>query len=179
MTVREIATIFASLSFLAIGGAIGGFILLAGRRTAGSTVDSLRPLLLPAAAIVGLVATLGSLYLSEIAGFEPCVLCWYQRIAMYPLPVIIGIAAFRRDVSVWVYAIPVAVIGFGIAVYHYLIQAFPGLDSGACGVGVPCNSRYIELFGFVSIPFMAAAGFLFIIAALALAGARSYDSGQS
>ena len=179
MSVRTVATIFASLSFLAIGGAVGALILLAGRRTAGAVIDSLRPMLIPAAAIVALTSTLGSLYLSEIALLEPCLLCWYQRIAMYPLPVILGIAAFRRDLAVRVYAIPIAVIGFGIAVYHYLIQAFPSLDTGTCALDIPCGARYLELFGFVSIPFMAAAGFLFVIAALALAGARSYDSEQS
>lgn len=179
MTVRAVATIFASLSFLAIGGAVAGFVLLAGRRTASAAIDAVRPLLLPSAAVVALVATLGSLYLSEIAGFEPCVLCWYQRIAMYPLPVILGIAAVRQDAAVRRYAQPLAVIGLGIAAYHYLIQAFPSLDSGTCDLGVPCGARYIELFGFVSIPFMAGAGFLFIVAALALAATQSYDSGQS
>lgn len=179
MSVRTVATIFASLSFLAIGGAVASLILLAGRRTAGRVIDSLRPMLIPAAAIVSLVATLGSLYLSEIALFEPCLLCWYQRIAMYPLPVILGIAAFRRDLSVRFSAIPLAVIGLGIATYHYLIQAFPSLDTGTCALDVPCSARYLELFGFVSIPFMAGAGFLFVIAALALAGAQTYDSPQS
>lgn len=179
MSVRTVATIFASLSFLAIGGAVGALILLAGRRAAGSAIESIRPVLIPAAAVVALVSTLGSLYLSEVALFEPCLLCWYQRIAMYPLPVILGIAAFRRDLSVRVYAIPIAVIGFGIAAYHYLIQVFPALDSGTCSLDVPCSARYLELFGFVSIPFMAAAGFLFVIATLALAGTQTYDSQQS
>ena len=179
MDVRTVATIFAALSFLAIGGAVGALILLIGRQTAASVIASLKPILIPAAGIVSLVATLGSLYLSEIAGFEPCVLCWYQRIAMYPLPLILGIATFRKDIGVRFSAIPIAVVGLGIAVYHYVIQAVPGLESGSCAVGVPCSSRYIELFEFVSIPFMAGAAFLFVIAALALVGVQTYDSEHS
>lgn len=179
MTVRTVATIFASLSFLAIGGGVGALVLLAGRRTAGAAIAAIRPYLLWSAALVGLVATVGSLYLSEVALFEPCRLCWYQRIAMYPLPVMLGIAAFRRDPGVRVYAMPIALIGLGISAYHYLIQAVPGLDAGTCDVGVPCSARYIELFGFVSIPFMAGAAFFFIVAALAIAGSQTYDSPQS
>ena len=73
----------------------------------------------------------------------------------------------------------VIVVGLGIAVYHYVIQAVPGLESGSCAVGVPCSSRYIELFEFASIPFMAGAAFLFVIAALALVGVQTYDSEHS
>lgn len=179
MSVRTVATLFALLSFVALGDALALIVLGLARRSAGSILNSIRPYLVPAAAVVTLVATLGSLYLSEVAMFEPCLLCWYQRIAMYPLPVILGIAAFRRDLSVRIYAIPLAAIGLAISVYHYLIQAFPALDSGSCAVDVPCAARYIELFGFVSIPFMAGTAFLFAIVALVIAGLRPYDSPQS
>lgn len=178
MTVRTISTFFALLSFVALAGVIGIIAVALARRSGRMVAESIQPLLVPSAAIVALVATFGSLYMSEVALFEPCLLCWYQRIAMYPLAVILGIAAFRQDTAIRVYAMPIAAIGLAISVYHYLIQAFPALDSGSCSVDVPCAARYLELFGFVSIPFMAGAAFLFVLAALAIAGTRTYDSAQ-
>jgi disulfide bond formation protein DsbB len=74
------------------------------------------------AAAVGVTATLGSLYYSEIVGFVPCTLCWYQRICMYPLAVILPIAAARGDEGVRRYVTPLAVVGAGISAYHYLVQ---------------------------------------------------------
>ncbi len=117
------------------------------------------------AAIVALIATLGSLTYSEYFLFEPCRLCWFQRIAMYPLVPVIAVGAWRRDPSLRWYALPLAVIGAGISVYHYLIQTFPALSGeNSCVVGASCSAKYVNAFGFVSIPFMAGCGFLLIIA---------------
>jgi len=116
--------------------------------------------------VIATTATLGSLYYSDIANLEPCRLCWYQRIAMYPLVVVLGIAALRRDVAVRIYAVPLAVVGAFIAGYHYLIQWYPSLEGGACGTGIPCSSPYIWRWEFLSIPFMALMGFLAVIALL-------------
>ncbi len=80
----------------------------------------------------GLLATAGSLYFSEVAGFEPCTLCWYQRIAMYPLVVILGVAAARRERSGAVYAAALAAIGALISPYHIALEWVPALDTGAC-----------------------------------------------
>lgn len=110
----------------------------------------------------------GSLYLSEVAGFVPCVLCWYQRIAMYPLAVIIGIAAIRGDRSIYHYAIPVAAIGAAISAWHIGVQRLPGLPSGSCSLDVPCSAIYVEVLGFITIPTMALAGFLGIVTLLLL-----------
>jgi len=120
------------------------------------------------AAIVGLVATLGSLYLSEIAHFPPCQLCWYQRIAMYPLPVILGIAAWRRDFGIRPYAIALAAIGSAISIYHYQLERFPDQSSLSCSVDVPCTTVWIWRFHYISIPFMALSGFALIITLLLL-----------
>lgn len=118
--------------------------------------------------VVALVATLGSLYLSEIAQYPPCTLCWLQRIAMYPLVVILGIAALREDRAVRWYALPLAGIGAAIALYHTLLQRFPGLQGAtSCSADAPCNVMWVREFGFVSIPVMALGAFL-LIAALAL-----------
>ena len=117
--------------------------------------------------LVALVATVGSLIYSEVLHFLPCRLCWYQRIAMYPLAVILLVGAIRREVVVKYYALPLALGGLAISVYHYLIQVFPSLEGGSCNPANPCSARWVEMFGFVSIPFMAGAGFILISVLLA------------
>ena len=116
-----------------------------------------------AAFLVAASAMAASLYYSESAGFVPCEFCWYQRIAMYPLAVVLLVAAVTRDRLVWRYVVPVAAIGLALSVYHYQLQLFPEQGS-SCTSGVPCSARYVEEFGFISIPFMAGCGFLAILA---------------
>jgi disulfide bond formation protein DsbB len=123
---------------------------------------------LPAAFVVALLAMSGSLYYSEIAHYTPCLLCWYQRIAMYPLVLLLGIAAWRRDLGIRPYALPLAAIGAVIATYHYFLEWFPSLDTGACTVGIPCTQVWFRQFGFISLPFLALVAFLLIIAILLL-----------
>jgi len=130
----------------------------------GVLYEDLAPLALAIAALVAIVTTAGSLYYSEIAHFTPCKLCWYQRIAMYPLAVVLPIAAFRRDRDIWHYVVPPAVIGAGFAIYHTQLQAFPSQHSSFCTTLEPCTVRYVWQFGFVSLPFMALSAFTIIIA---------------
>ena len=119
------------------------------------------------ATAVALTSTLGSLYLSEIAGFIPCKLCWYQRIAMYPLVPILGIAAWKRDAGVLRYAAPLALVGSSISIYHYMLERFPQLSTSAsCDPAAPCTILWIWEFNFISIPFMALSGFAAITALL-------------
>ncbi|MPY91587.1 MAG: disulfide bond formation protein B [Acidimicrobiia bacterium] len=125
-------------------------------------------LALPLGFLVATVATLGSLYYSEVAHFTPCRFCWYQRIAMYPLAVILGIATWSRDLRVRRYVIPLALIGLALSTYHVQLQLFPE-QATACDVEAPCTTKAVEEFGFVTIPFMAGAGFLAIAAMLAAA----------
>lgn len=114
--------------------------------------------------IVAVVATLGSLYLSEIKGFIPCELCWYQRICMYPLSLILGIATFNDDKSIKKYVLPIAIVGGCISIYHYLEQKVPGFaDIMPCTKGVPCNIDYLDWWGVITIPFMALVAFILII----------------
>jgi disulfide bond formation protein DsbB len=116
---------------------------------------------------VAVFATVGSLYLSESVGLIPCKLCWYQRIAMYPMAVILPMAAFRKDHRARLYAVVLATIGAGIAAYHRLLQAYPSLDDGSCSaVGPSCSTPLIREFGFVTIPYMALSAFLLILALL-------------
>lgn len=109
------------------------------------------------------VATLGSLYFSEVAHYVPCVLCWYQRILMYPLALIIAIGLLRKDENLPVFILPFSLPGLGIALYHYLLEKTDLFDSAAtCQAGVPCTTQWINWFGFVTIPFLSLIGFLVI-----------------
>lgn len=112
---------------------------------------------------VSLVATLGSLYFSEIRLFLPCELCWYQRIAMYPLPIILGIAAYSNDTKISKYVLPLSMVGGTIAFYHYLLEKVPGLASvKPCSQGIPCDVAWINWFGFITIPFLSLVAFILI-----------------
>ncbi|WP_421102274.1 disulfide oxidoreductase, partial [Sporosarcina psychrophila] len=119
--------------------------------------------LLYVAWIVSLVAMFGSLYFSEIKGFIPCELCWYQRIFMYPLALILGIGTFQNDSSVKKFVLPLALVGGSISLMHYLEQKIPGFGGiKPCVSGVPCSSEYINWFGFITIPFLALVAFVII-----------------
>lgn len=171
MSVQSFENLFAVLALAAMAGAVVLLVasLLRSRSAlAAAVVQSFAEVALPLAWLVAAVATAGSLYFSEVAEFTPCTLCWYQRIAMYPLAIILGIATFRRDRAVKVYAVPLAAIGAAISLYHYLFEWFPDLDAGACSVTIPCDFVWFRAFGFVSIPFMALSGFCFIIVSLLL-----------
>lgn len=126
---------------------------------------------------VAALAMAGSLVFSEGIGYQPCNLCWYQRIAMYPMVVIFGVDLVRGESPTRRYALPLAVAGCAISVYHYLVQVFPAADRGVCGSGVSCSARYVNEFGFISIPFMAGAAFALIIAIL-LAFGRPAQTGE-
>ncbi|UVI28927.1 disulfide oxidoreductase [Paenibacillus spongiae] len=113
--------------------------------------------------IVAVVATLGSLYFSEIRGYIPCELCWYQRILMYPLSIILGIAAYNTETSIKKYVLPLSIFGGFISLFHYLEQKVPGFASiKPCTQGVPCNIDYINWLGFITIPFLALIAFTLI-----------------
>lgn len=123
-----------------------------------------RGFLLYGAWIVSMVAMFGSLYFSEIKGFIPCELCWYQRIFMYPLTLMLGIATFQNDSSVKKFVLPLALIGGSISFLHYLEQKIPGFGGiKPCVSGVPCSAQYINWFGFITIPFLALIAFVVII----------------
>lgn len=160
---------FFALAAIAANIATVGIVVLAisGRSKKTSPFEFLRGTTLWFAGAIALFATLGSLYLSEIVHLIPCKLCWYQRIAMYPIALILLIAAARKDHRIRLYAASLATIGAVIALWHRTLQAVPSLDSGACAaVGPPCSAPYIMVFGFVSIPYMALSAFLLVLALL-------------
>jgi len=171
-------------SILTVAVIVGTFVLALAALLApfnpvlSRLVDSVRPFSLRLAAAVAATCMAGSLYFSEVAGFLPCTLCWYQRIAMYSLAVVLTVAAIRRDTAIRWYALPLAGIGFAIATYHWLLERFPSIDAGACSASVPCEFVWFERFGFVTLPFMAMTGFAAVIALLALALAPSHATGD-
>src|SRR3989344_1769555 len=118
--------------------------------------------------IVALIATSGSLFYSEIAGYTPCVLCWYQRIFMYPLVLVLGAALIGKKRGVVRYDAPLAAAGGLIALYHYSLQRFPLLLSAPCEAGASCARVYTFTFGYVTIPMMALTAFLLILAGMHL-----------
>lgn len=123
--------------------------------------------------IAGL-ATLGALYLSEYMQFVPCVLCWYQRIFMFPLVPILLVGLFTYDRRVLRYALALAVIGWSIAVFHLLLIAGVVPEGiKPCTQGMPCSEVQITWFGFVTIPLLSVATFSVINALLILAHVKS------
>jgi disulfide bond formation protein DsbB len=122
--------------------------------------------------IIALVATVGSLFFSEVMDLPPCVLCWYQRIAMYPLVVIIGIGIVTNDGGrMKNYALPVCLIGLAISVYHNLLYYGILPESVApCVEGISCTSRQTEWLGFITIPLMALTAFASIALCLVFSG---------
>lgn len=122
--------------------------------------------------IIALVATVGSLFFSEVMDLPPCVLCWYQRIAMYPLVLIIGVGILTDDGRrMKNYALPVCLIGLAISAYHNLLYYGLIPESVApCVEGISCTSRQIEWLGFITIPLMALAAFVGIASCLILSG---------
>jgi disulfide bond formation protein DsbB len=118
-----------------------------------------------------IVAMLGSLYFSDVLGYPPCVLCWYQRICMYPQVLLLGIAAVREDISILRYTIPLTLVGLSISLYHNLLYYKLIAESFApCKFGISCTTKFIEYFGFVTIPLMALTAFTIILICGLIAG---------
>jgi disulfide bond formation protein DsbB len=159
-TVLFFNNLFAMLALLALAGAMG---LSVYRMVKGPEVSAGRDsAAIWLAWVVALVATVGSLMYSELFHFVPCQLCWLQRIAMYPLAVVLLVGGIRRERSVKFYAIPLALIGLSISIWHNTVQLFPSLEGGTCDPANPCSARSVEVFGFMDLPFMAGAGFIVI-----------------
>lgn len=119
--------------------------------------------------ILSVLATAGSLFFSEIMDLPPCVLCWYQRIAMYPLVIILGAGILLRDTKAALYALPLSIVGLLIAVYHNLLYYHIIPESIApCTTGISCTTRQLEWLGFITIPLLSLVTFAVITACLAM-----------
>jgi len=171
--------VIVGLAALGVAGqAIAGVGLLVGAAAVlgwPRPLETLRALLwgyeLWAAFLVAAIATGGSLFFSEIAHFVPCELCWYQRICMYPLSILTLLAALARDYRVVRYLLPLPIVGAGISIYHLLVENGVVAQSSACLVSAPggCATKWINEFGYVTIPTLALTGFVLLIELLTLA----------
>ena len=140
-------------------------VLMARRMTwAQSWVEAVSEVGLWAIAAVATGTMAGSLYFSEVAGFAPCELCWYQRIGIYPIAIMSWVAVVRRDRRLGPYWIALSVAGLVVSTYHYLLEWFPEIKSSVCSVDVPCTTVWFRELGFVTLAFMAGCAFLFVIA---------------
>ena len=114
--------------------------------------------------LVASISVMGSLFFSHVMEFAPCVLCWYQRIFLFPLVIILAVGLFPFDKSVVKYALPLAIAGWLTAAYHNLLYAGIIPESiQPCTQGVSCTEEYIDLFGFLSIPMLSLLSFTTII----------------
>ena len=114
--------------------------------------------------LIALVSMLGALFLGEVVGVAPCVLCWYQRIAMFPLVIILALGLLPFDYRSVRYALPLAVAGWVIALYHCLLYwGVVPKDLVPCGEGASCTDVKAELFGFISIPLLSLTAFSLIV----------------
>jgi disulfide bond formation protein DsbB len=166
---------FALLTVLANVAVLGGAALwVAARWSKGAAVllDDARAELarfgVPLASAVAATAMLGSLYFSEVAHFVPCTLCWFQRIGMYSLAIILFVAALRRDRGIRVYGIVLALVGLPISIYHYLVEWYPNLETNVCSTGLSCSIVWFRSLGFMSLAYMAGSAFALIALVLAL-----------
>lgn len=181
-------------ALLALFAAGGTLVLLVARMVAGrlpsaaNFVTAFRPVALPLGFMVAGFAMFGSLWFSEAANYNPCKLCWYQRIAMYSLAVLLGVALVRRwwaarrsgDVSasqreITPYAIVLAALGSVVSTYHYLLEWNPTWESNVCSLDVPCTTIWFREFGFVTLPFMALCGYVSIIILLSTTYRSSHE----
>ncbi len=157
------------LSLLALAASLALVVMM--------VVPSLRPvatrefsdIALPAALVIALVASLGSLYMSEVEGFVPCLLCWVQRGLMYPLVPILAWLVFRFGKALLLVALASSAGGVMVSLYHYgEQQRWWGGSEDFCSAEVPCTFMWVEQFGFMSIPFMSFTGFCLIAMLLLL-----------
>ena len=115
--------------------------------------------------LVALVSTLGALFFSAVMDLEPCVLCWYQRVAMFPLVLILGTGAYTQDTSSVKYALPLACAGWLAAFYHCLLYGgfIPAGIQPCSSLGVSCSAQKLELAGFITIPLLSLIAFSIIV----------------
>lgn len=177
MTVEAVSLFLALLAIVAQATVVGALMLALGGRLStrvgaarSAVARSVSEQALGLAFVVAAVAMAGSLYFSEVAHFPPCRLCWYQRISMYPLVPLLGLAAWRRDVGIRPYAALLAGIGAITSSYHVLLERYPTLESGVCDPTNPCTLIWVRRFGYLTIPTMALSAFAVILTLLAVAG---------
>jgi disulfide bond formation protein DsbB len=164
------------VSLLAVLGLVGQVLVVVLVVALILARDRVRALLwgyeLWAAFVVAAVATGGSLFLSQVAGYVPCEMCWFQRICMYPLSLLTLFLAYHGDHRAARYLLPFPIIGAGVSIYHLLIENHVVATPAACQVGAGCAVKWINYFGYMTIPTLALTAFALLIVFLGLAAAE-------
>lgn len=168
MTPDEVTTGFALLAILGALGVVGLLVGTAIPATRAQVRGALAGQSTSLAWLVAAVATAGSLYLSEVANFPPCRLCWYQRYAMYPLVVILAVAWATRSALARRVALGFASVGLAINLWHVAVEVRPSLEGSGCDPTNPCSIRWVEQLGFWTIPRMVTVAFALILTMLVL-----------
>jgi disulfide bond formation protein DsbB len=171
--------VVVALAALGVAGQVlAGLLLLVGalalagvRGPLGAVRSWLGGYELWAAFVVAAIATGGSLFFSEIAHFVPCELCWFQRICMYPLSIVTLLAALAGDHRVARYLLPLPIVGAGVSIYHILVEEGVVAQAKACQISTPggCATKWINEFGYMTIPVLTLTGFVLLTGLLALA----------
>ncbi len=180
----ETVNLFLAILFVgAMAVNIAALVLGVVRLTTGSLpaavrslIDEIRPLALVMAWIAPTTAMLGSLYYSEVAGFDPCQLCWVQRFFMYPSSIVLGLALLIKKPNLAWLAFGLSVIGIGVSTYHRIEQQYPNLFASSCDPLNPCSGRWVNTWGFVTIPTMAFAAFGLVLVFVPLALLRPKEA---
>lgn len=173
----ESVNLFFALLFVGAVAVVGVAAILSGIRlvtgqlpaVANGLVADVRPLALVFAWMAATTAMMGSLYYSEVAGFLPCQLCWVQRYFMYPSAIILFLALVTKRPRIAWLAFGLSLIGAGVSAYHRFQQQFPDLFASSCDPLNPCTGKYVETFGFITIPTMAFAAFALVLVFVPLA----------
>jgi len=160
-TVQRFSALLTLLAALIASAAIAGWILA--RRGSPRLLGSIQQVGIAMIAAIASAATAGSLYFSEVTGYVPCTLCWYQRILMYPIALVSLTAVLRRETP-FAYIGVLAAVGAPISLYHWLLERFPDMDAGVCSATTPCTLVWFEELGFITLPFMALVAFVAMLA---------------
>ena len=164
-TINQILSILTIVGQIGIIFLIAVFLLYKNKKSVAALLNFINKNAILIAFIIALASLAGSLFYSEIAGFEPCNLCWYQRIFIYPQVILLGLAFWKKDENIWDYILALSVIGAVIAGYQYLLQlgVAPALPCSAVGYSASCSQRFVLQFGYITIPLMAFTAFLLLI----------------
>lgn len=176
----SVQTIFSFITLLGHVALVAGFIGFVVSKTFRTKLENFSEKF---AYIIGFFIAIfsmaGSLYFSDILGWEPCVLCWYQRIAMYPLVVIFSLGVWKQDISARMYGLALSFIGLSVALYQVYLQISAASGSGLsvfCSTigGADCSEIFMLEFGYITFPVMSATAFLFIVVLLLLKRTSTY-----
>jgi len=154
--INSILFILTILGFIFIITLVFSFIFV---RKTNKLIGFVTKNSIPLALLISLMATLGSLFYSEVAGFAPCDLCWFQRIFMYPQVILLGLAWWKKKDTVIDYSLILILIGSLFSLYHNYIY-YTAQTTGFCSIVSPCTQKYILGFGFITIPLMAIIAFV-------------------